>query len=100
MNNRIEIPVNNVPNPTPVFAEALRTDSNLELEWLWFAAQIERDDERAYCLRRALYINPDSPVALQELQRMGNAPECGTAQEWRTRLARVVAQLLASRLRS
>src|SRR5262245_25854269 len=39
-----------------VFALALRDDSNQELDWLWAYMQVTREDQRRYCLERALAI--------------------------------------------
>lgn len=52
-----------------LFAQALHEDSNLELDWLWYAAQLDRADERSYCLERALQINPRNRQARQQLSR-------------------------------
>jgi hypothetical protein len=46
-----------------LFAQALRDDSNLELDWLWAAAQLTDAVQRRYCLKRALAINPKSELA-------------------------------------
>ena len=53
-----------------LFAQALHDDSNLELDWLWLAAQVTRTVERRYCLQRALYINPHSEIARQQLLKL------------------------------
>jgi hypothetical protein len=53
-----------------LFAQALHDDSNLELDWLWLAAQVTRDVERRYCLQRALHINPHSESARQQLLKL------------------------------
>lgn len=50
-----------------LFAQAIHEDSNLELDWLWLAAQVTRDVERRYCLQRALTINPHSEIARRQL---------------------------------
>jgi hypothetical protein len=50
-----------------VFAQALRDDSNQELDWLWAYVQVTREDQRCYCLERALAINPKSEIAQREL---------------------------------
>jgi hypothetical protein len=47
-----------------IFATALRDGSNIEMDWLWTAGQVSRQSERRYCLERALYINPQSELAL------------------------------------
>jgi hypothetical protein len=52
-----------------VLTQALAEDSNLELDWLWYAGQLEDVVERRYCLQRALHINPQSELARCELVR-------------------------------
>lgn len=54
-----------------LFSQALGEESNIEMDWLWYAGRLERDDERIYCLQRALQINPRSHVARYELARLG-----------------------------
>src|SRR5215216_4325585 len=51
-----------------VFAQALRDNSNRELDWLWVYVQVKTNEQRRYCLERALAINPNSTVALRELE--------------------------------
>jgi hypothetical protein len=53
-----------------VFAQALHDDSNQELDWLWVYVQVTREDQRRYCLERALVINPKSELARRELARL------------------------------
>jgi hypothetical protein len=52
-----------------LLAQALAEDSNLKLDWLWYAGQLEDAGERHYCLQRALQINPQSELARRELAR-------------------------------
>ena len=52
-----------------LLAQALAEDSNLELDWLWYAGQLEDTGERHYCVQRALQINPQSDWAHRELAR-------------------------------
>lgn len=47
---------------------ALRADSNLELDWLWFYMQLADPAHRRYCLQRVLEINPHSAIARRELE--------------------------------
>ncbi|HMQ33150.1 MAG TPA: hypothetical protein PKD53_20630 [Chloroflexaceae bacterium] len=47
---------------------ALRADSHLELDWLWFYMQLADPAHRRYCLLRALEINPHSAIARRELE--------------------------------
>jgi hypothetical protein len=51
------------PRANDLFAQALRDDSNLEMDWLWLATKVLTDGQRAYCLRRAQRINPRSLFA-------------------------------------
>jgi hypothetical protein len=53
-----------------LFAQALQENSNLELDWLWYAANMSRDIERRYCLQRALEINPHSSLASSALAKL------------------------------
>jgi hypothetical protein len=53
-----------------VFAQALRDDSNRELDWLWVYVQVTDVGQRRYCLERALAINPKSELALRELAKL------------------------------
>jgi hypothetical protein len=57
-----------------LFAQGLRDDSNLEMDWLWLAIQVRTDDQRAYCLRRALCINPRSALARRGLTQLRRRP--------------------------
>ncbi|MBZ0292297.1 MAG: hypothetical protein K8L99_06985 [Anaerolineae bacterium] len=65
--NHPVFPEYRIVDPSPVFAEALRADSNYEMDWLWVAAKVSSQQERQYCLERALYINPESAVVRQSL---------------------------------
>jgi hypothetical protein len=53
-----------------MFAQALHEDSNLELDWLWYAAHMISAAERRYCLNRALAINPHSSLARSALAKL------------------------------
>jgi len=55
---------------TRLFVQALHENSNLELDWLWYAANMTRDSERRYCLNRALEINPHSDLAQSALAKL------------------------------
>jgi hypothetical protein len=57
-----------------LFAQALREDSNLEMDWLWLATMVRTDGQRAYCLRRALRINSRSALAVRGLARLRRRP--------------------------
>jgi hypothetical protein len=53
-----------------LFAQARDEDSNLELDWLWYAAKMTSSAHKRYCLRRALEINPHSEMARSELAKL------------------------------
>jgi hypothetical protein len=53
-----------------IFARALREHSNLEQDWLWLATIVTAEAERRYCFERALYIDPHSVEAREELARL------------------------------
>ena len=53
-----------------LFAEALHEDSNYEMDWLWYSANMANDAQRRFCLERALYINPDSETAKRTLAKL------------------------------
>lgn len=53
-----------------LFLQALRDDSNQELDWLWLAHQNVSDRERIYALRRALFINPGNEFAQRALTHL------------------------------
>jgi hypothetical protein len=55
---------------THLFTQALHENSNLELDWLWYAANMTGDVERRYCLNRALAINPQSSLARSALAKL------------------------------
>ena len=52
----------------------LREDSNLEMDWLWLATKVSADGQRAYCLHRALLINPQSHLAQRGLAKLRHRP--------------------------
>jgi 7-cyano-7-deazaguanine synthase in queuosine biosynthesis len=57
------------------FTEALRDNSNLAMDWLWLASQLDDALERQYCVKRAHYIDPDSVAVCQPgfLAKLKNA---------------------------
>lgn len=60
---------------THLFAQALHENSNLELDWLWYAANMIGAAERRYCLNRALEINPHSNLARSALAQLPKPAE-------------------------
>jgi hypothetical protein len=66
-----------------LFIQALHENSNLEMDWLWYAANMTSTVERRYCLNRALTINPHSDLArsaLAKLPKRAQAASEATAQ--------------------
>jgi hypothetical protein len=59
-----------VTYPSETLRRALDEGSNLVMDWMWYAEQMESDAERRYCLERALYINPDYTHALTALEML------------------------------
>jgi hypothetical protein len=57
-----------------LFHAALRDPSNLELDWLWLAAQVTRVGEQIYCFQQALRINPRSALAQRGLAQLVQRP--------------------------
>jgi hypothetical protein len=60
---------------TRLFVRALHENSDLEMDWLWYAANMTRDIERRYCLKRALEINPHSTLARSALAKLAQPGE-------------------------
>jgi hypothetical protein len=56
-----------------LFFQAIAESVNLEMEWLWLFTRVAREEERRYCLERALYINPHSDMARHELAWLNGA---------------------------
>lgn len=50
-----------------LFAQAVRENSNLELDWLWLATRVSSAAEQRYCYQQALAINPDCEWARRAL---------------------------------
>jgi hypothetical protein len=53
-----------------LMSKALMEDSNLEVDWLYYASRLDRVDERCYCLQRALDINPNNDWTRREIARL------------------------------
>jgi hypothetical protein len=68
-----------------LFARAVREHSNLEQDWLWLSTIVTGEGELRYCLERALYINPDSAEARQELARLARRQQTPPITRWHRR---------------
>src|SRR5687768_1615039 len=51
-----------------LLAQAFSENSNLELDWLWYATQMYNVDEQRYCVERARHIHPQSAVESPALE--------------------------------
>ena len=69
-------------NAHTLFARAVREHSNLEQDWLWLSTMVTGEGELRYCLERALYINPDSSEARQELARLARRQGAPAITRW------------------
>jgi hypothetical protein len=76
---------------TRLFAQALYENSNLELDWLWYAANMTHDIERRYCLKRAIQINPDSTLARSALAKLAQPFEAAGEDAWTPSIAGAAA---------
>jgi len=56
--------------PSDLFAQALREDSQIAMDWLWLFSQVSSVAEQRYCLDRALAINPYSEIARSERAKL------------------------------
>ena len=76
MNGLLKISDYDLENPSELLQRLIQEDSSLELEWLWAADQVGSNQERQYCLARAIYINPENEQAYRLFQAVepANAP--------------------------
>ncbi|MCB9437035.1 MAG: hypothetical protein H6673_08580 [Anaerolineales bacterium] len=54
-----------------VLQQAVRLDPRNETIWLWLSSVARNDQERVFCLRQILAINPQNDLAIKGLQAMG-----------------------------
>ena len=55
------------PRATALFAQVIKIDPSSEQGWLGLGFCVSVPDQREYCFRRVLAINPNNPVALEQL---------------------------------
>lgn len=94
MTSNREFPLDTITRPSPLLTEALREDSNREMDWLWWARQVIDSGEKAYCLKRALHINPNSRPARDALRRITEPQRGQRVASRKSWLRRVVAHFL------
>ena len=87
----------------PLFQEAIKRDPRNEAAWLWLSSVAKDDQERTFCLKQLLAINPNNENALKGLKQLGigveagsppPAPASGIPQVDEQKLAASIAQLL------
>lgn len=54
--------------------QAIRLDPQNETAWLWLSSVARDDQERIFCLKRLITINPHNEHAIKGLQRLGIEP--------------------------
>ena len=57
-----------------LLAQVVQQDKNDETAWLWLSGAVETDEQRAYCLKRVLAINPKNESAKKGLQSLTRKP--------------------------
>src|SRR5260221_14232240 len=55
--------------------EAVKRDPRSESAWLWLSSVAQDDQERAFCLKQLLSINPNNEHALKGLRQLGIGPQ-------------------------
>lgn len=64
--------------PQTLWERALAEDSNLALDWLWLYTQVERDEQRQFCLDKVRFITGDDRWFQQIIHTvLAEAPERG-----------------------
>jgi len=53
---------------------AIKLDPLNEMAWLWMSSVANDDNERIFCLRKVLEINPNNPNAIKGMQKLGQTP--------------------------
>jgi tetratricopeptide (TPR) repeat protein len=64
-----------------LLAQVLQADPHNETAWLWMSGVLESLDERIYCLRRVLEINPNHEMARKGLRALGVSDEPAPAAQ-------------------
>src|SRR5260221_13510389 len=60
--------------------EAVKRDPRSESAWLWLSSVAKDDQERAFCLKQLLSINPNNEHALKGLKQLGEGvQQAGTS---------------------
>jgi hypothetical protein len=57
-----------------ILQNAVRFDSGNETIWMWLVGVAKDDQERVFCLKQILSINPENEMAIQALQKLGIDP--------------------------
>jgi pimeloyl-ACP methyl ester carboxylesterase len=57
-----------------LLAQVIKADPNSEEGWYWLGLSLSAPDQRDYCFRRVLALNPDHGKARQQLERLTAPP--------------------------
>src|SRR5258706_10062108 len=55
--------------------QAVKRDPTNESAWLWLSSVAKDDQERIFCLKKILEINPNNENAIKGLRQVGGGPE-------------------------
>lgn len=55
-----------------LLSQIVKAEPTNEVAWLWLASCVGKDDQKIFCIKKALAINPNNPRAQQALQRLEN----------------------------
>jgi hypothetical protein len=58
-----------------ILQQAVKLDPHNENVWLWLSSVARNDQERAFCLKQLLAINPQNELAIKGLQALGIDPQ-------------------------
>lgn len=55
-----------------IFMSLVKQYPNNEYAWLWLSVCVQEKEQKEYCLRKVLQINPNNPSAIQELMKINS----------------------------
>jgi hypothetical protein len=67
------VPEYGTVKPSALFKQAIAEDSNRIGDWMWYAGQLKSDNERLYCFKRVIYIDPTNRLARKAVQEIKKA---------------------------
>ncbi len=75
---------------------AIRLDPGNETAWLWLSSVAKDNQERIFCLRELLKINPQNEMAIKGLRALGVSPEPQEAAQVKQAIPRPSPEKLAA----